>query len=59
MKEFSCGDVVPGCREDFAAESDEEVPTHVGEHARRDHGSTDVPKDLVDEVRRNIHTVAR
>lgn len=57
MKKFSCGDVVPGCSAHFHGASDEEILVKVGEHARADHGLTEVSVELVEAVRRRIQPV--
>ena len=49
MKQFSCGDVVPGCGRVFVGDQ-ETVLAAVGQHARLDHGLTEVPRALVDQV---------
>lgn len=51
MKEFRCGDVVPGCARVFQASTEQEILTHVAEHARRDHHMSDIPASLVNQVR--------
>ena len=55
MKEFSCGDVVHGCKAKFRARSEEEILAHVAEHARNDHGLTHVSPELVSAVKQHIH----
>lgn len=57
MKQFRCGDVVPGCRARFTADDEAGVLTQVAEHARRDHGMPAVPPELVARVRGAIVTV--
>jgi len=54
MKSFSCGAVVPGCTARFTGESEEEILGKVAEHARQDHGMTDIPAELVEQVRSKI-----
>jgi predicted small metal-binding protein len=54
MKEFSCGDVIPGCNAHFTAHSDEGIFVQVATHAAEAHGMTEVPASVVDEVRRKI-----
>jgi predicted small metal-binding protein len=56
MKQFSCGDVVPTCTRTFVAPTDEEILAAVAAHARDDHGLTDIPPELVDQVRRHIRS---
>jgi predicted small metal-binding protein len=50
MKQFACGDVVPGCSRSFAAESVDGVLEQVAVHARADHGLVDIPTGLVEQV---------
>jgi predicted small metal-binding protein len=58
MKEFSCGDVVPGCTVSFRASTDAELLEAVAGHARADHGMTSIPDSLVIQVRAKIRTAA-
>ena len=54
MKEFRCGQLVPGCEARFEAESEEEILRHVAGHAREAHGMDEVPPEVVDQVRATI-----
>ncbi len=54
MKEFSCGDVIPGCNARFSARSDEGIFVQMAAHAAEIHGMTEVPASMVDEVRSKI-----
>jgi predicted small metal-binding protein len=54
VKEFSCGDVVPGCTATFRDESETEILSQVAAHARYDHGLDIVPPELVSQVRSRI-----
>jgi predicted small metal-binding protein len=56
VKQFSCGDVVPTCTRTFIAPTDEEILAAVAEHARTDHGMSEIPPQLVDQVRQHIRT---
>ena len=56
MKEFSCGDVVPGCTMSFRAGSEAELLEAVAAHARADHGLATIPDSLVTQVRAKIHS---
>jgi predicted small metal-binding protein len=56
MKEFSCGDVVPGCTMSFQASSEAELLESVAAHARADHGMTSLPDSLVTQVRAKIRS---
>lgn len=55
MKQFSCGDVVPGCRASFSAESEDAILGQVAAHVREAHGLGDVPDDVMAEVRTKVH----
>ena len=54
MKQFSCGDVVPGCRRTFHGADDDAILTAVAAHARDDHGLAEIPAALVEQVRGHI-----
>jgi predicted small metal-binding protein len=58
MKQFSCGDVIPGCSATFRASSEDEILKSVAEHANKDHGISSVPDELVAKVRSLIRPVA-
>lgn len=58
MKEFACGDVVPGCKAKFKARSDEDLLRQVAEHAREGHGIQQVSPELVNAVKQHIRIVA-
>ncbi|MEA2664035.1 MAG: hypothetical protein QOI11_979 [Candidatus Eremiobacteraeota bacterium] len=51
MKQFKCGDIVPGCGSIIEGESDDEVLAEVGAHAREAHGMDEVPPEVADRVR--------
>lgn len=57
MKQFACGDVVPGCASRWVCDTDDDVLAAVAAHAAADHGILTVPTELVDEVRRHIVSV--
>ncbi len=54
MKQFACGDVVPGCQARFRAESADAILGEVAAHAGEAHGMTSVPDDTVAAVRASI-----
>jgi predicted small metal-binding protein len=58
MKQFSCGDVVPGCEVRFVCSTEDDVLAQVAQHAAAVHGLTEVPAELVAEVRAHIVAVA-
>jgi predicted small metal-binding protein len=51
MKQFKCGDIVPGCGSIIEGESDDEVLAEVAAHAREAHGMDEVPPEVADRVR--------
>ena len=51
MKQFNCGEIVPGCAWTIEGESDDEILEHVAEHAREAHGMDEVPPEVQDRVR--------
>ena len=57
MKQFSCGDIVPGCTARYQLPTEEEILAAVAAHARDVHGIEPVPPEMVDEVRSRIRTV--
>ena len=57
MKQFSCGELVPGCKASFQAESEDEILQWVATHAREEHGMDEVPPEVVDQVRAAISDV--
>ena len=57
MKQFACGDVVPGCDAVFDGPTEDEILTSVAAHACAVHGLTEVPAELVTDVRSRIVTL--
>jgi predicted small metal-binding protein len=57
MKQFSCGDVVPGCKAVFRAEDEAGIFGQVAEHAEHDHGMTTIPDAVMQQVRSQIRDV--
>ena len=57
MKQFACGDVVPGCTAVWQRETEDEILRVVAAHAAADHGMTEVPDEVVEAVRAKIVTV--
>jgi predicted small metal-binding protein len=58
VKEFSCGDVVPGCTARFRGNTDDEILSAVAQHAREAHGIDAVSPALADTVRSFIRDAA-
>jgi predicted small metal-binding protein len=57
VKQFSCGDVVPGCRRVFSAPDQQGIMNAVAEHAAEDHGVPQLSDDLRDAVVENTTDV--
>ena len=54
MKEFRCGELVPGCGAAFQAQSEDEILEQIAAHARDEHGMPEVPPEIVDTIRAAI-----
>jgi predicted small metal-binding protein len=54
MKEFRCGEVVPGCGTTFQSESEDEIFQQIAAHARDEHGMDEVPPEVVETIRAAI-----
>ena len=54
VKTFTCGAVVAGCTASFAAETEEEILEQVAQHARDEHGMSEVPDEVVRQVLANL-----
>jgi predicted small metal-binding protein len=54
LKEFRCGELVPGCAAAFHGASESEILRQVAAHARDDHGMYEVPPEVVDTIRARI-----
>lgn len=50
MKEFRCGELVPGWDAHLAAHSNDDILEHVAVHAREEHGMDEVPPEAVDKI---------
>ncbi len=54
MKEFRCGEIVPGCAATFQGETEDEILERVEVHAREEHGMDRVPPEVADTIRASI-----
>lgn len=54
MKHFACGSVVPGCTAEFSAETTLGIFEQVTAHALHDHGLSELPDELTEQVLRHI-----
>ena len=57
MKQFFCGDVVPGCDHTFQGASDDDILGQVAEHGKSAHGMSEVPPEVAEQVRSKIQDV--
>ena len=57
MKEFRCGDVVPGCKWVTRREDEEELLVEISSHAHDAHGMDEIPPEVADIIRNVITEV--
>jgi predicted small metal-binding protein len=50
MKQFRCGDVVPGCQWVARNEDEKKLFEEIHTHARETHGMDEVPPEVVDAI---------
>ena len=50
MKQFKCGDVVPGCQWVTRRDDEEELLEEIHSHARDTHGMDEVPPEVEDAI---------
>ena len=50
MKQFKCGDVVPGCQWVTRSDDEGQLMQEIGSHARDAHGMDEVPPEVVDQI---------
>jgi predicted small metal-binding protein len=53
---LACGDVVEGCATTFEAGSEDELMARVADHARDDHGVTEISPELAEQVKGAVKT---
>jgi predicted small metal-binding protein len=58
VRQFVCGEIVPGCDTKIQGENDDEVLQKVAVHAREAHGMDEVPPEVQDNVRSKITDAA-
>ena len=57
MKQFRCGDVVPGCQWVTRNEDEQDLFDEIHSHARDAHGMDVVPPEVADAIRAVITDV--
>jgi predicted small metal-binding protein len=57
MKQFRCGDVVPGCQWVTRSDDEHELFSRIGDHAQAAHGMDEVPPEVVDQIHQAITEV--
>lgn len=55
-KQMACGDVVPGCKFETSAATEEELMKHVAAHAAQAHGVKEVTPELAEKVKAAIRS---
>lgn len=58
MKEYRCGELVPGCDWQTRADDEAEVVRRATEHMRTAHGESHVRPNMVEEIKKRIHEAA-
>ena len=51
MKQFKCGDVVPGCQWVTSNDDEGALFADIKTHAREAHGMDEVPPEVADQIR--------
>ncbi|CAN5915681.1 hypothetical protein BH23ACT10_BH23ACT10_06470 [soil metagenome] len=54
MKQFACSNVVAGCDGVVTGQTEDEVVDAAARHAADAHGMTDLPDDVVTQIRSSI-----
>ncbi len=57
MKQFKCGDVVPGCQWVTRNDDEDKLFEEIHSHARETHGMDEVPPEVVDAIHNVITEV--
>ena len=57
MKQFKCGDVVPGCEWVTRSDDEDVLLEEIQSHARDVHGMDEVPPEVEDQIQRVITEV--
>ncbi len=57
MKQFKCGDVVPGCQWVTRNDDETELFEEISSHAREVHGMDEVPPEVLDAIQSVITEV--
>ena len=50
MKQFNCGDVVPGCTWVVQRDNEEALWPEISSHAQETHGMDEVPPEVVEQI---------
>jgi predicted small metal-binding protein len=57
MKQFKCGDVVPGCQWVTRSDDEQQLFEEIQTHARDEHAMDEVPPEVADQIRNVITEV--
>lgn len=55
VKVLRCGDLNPGCRFEARGSNEEDVLRAAAEHAKTQHGMSNIPQEVISKARRFIH----
>jgi len=53
---LACGDVVPGCAAQLEAGTEDELMAQVADHARDEHGVSEITPELAEQVKGAVKT---
>lgn len=53
---IACGDIVPGCAATLEAGSEDALMAQVSDHARDEHGVTEITPELAEQVKGAVKT---
>lgn len=54
--QLSCGDVMPGCAASFSGDTEDELMGQVADHARDEHGITEITPEVAEQVKSAVRT---
>lgn len=55
MKQFCCGDVVPGCKATFLANGEQDLFAQIATHALQDHNLQEIPPLLTAQAHPGVN----
>lgn len=58
MKEFKCGELVPGCGWQAHADAEAELVRRATAHLKQAHGEDRIRPNMIEEIKKRIHETA-